>query len=335
MKKALLTIMITTVVLAIFLTGCGSQKPSDESLTIRYGSADAEDVAVVQGILAFKEYVEDASNGSIKVETYTSGVLGGDRELCESLQIGTVDMTVVLGGILANYDETLNILSMPYLFTSKQASYDAVDGKYGEAIAQKVDKVGIKLVGWGDGGSYHVANSVRPITSVEDLRGIKVRVPEIPLNIDFFKALGAAPTPISYSETYTALEQGTVDGLENPVELMYCTGMMETVRYLTLTSHLESTFPILMSMDLWNKLSEEQKEIIMEGVKVQVQKNRELALEAEQKYIQEFKDMGGSVHELTDEEKQGFIKVGEKIQEKYASMVGADLIELAKSYNEK
>lgn len=340
MKKVLSMVLIITMGLAILLTGCGgnesaSSGESNKSLTIRYGSADAEDAAVVQGILAFKEYVENASNGSIKVETYINGVLGGDRELCEALQIGTVDMTVVMGGILANYDKTLNIFSMPYLFESKQASYDAVDGEFGKILAQKIEKKNFKLVGWGDGGTYQVANSVKPINSVEDMRGVSLRVPEIELDIEFFKALGASPTPISFSETYTALEQGVVAGLELPVELMYCSKLMEPVNYLTLTGHSESIFPALMSMDFWNKLSTEQQKIVMDGMKVQVQKNREVALKGEQEYIQAFKDKGGSVHVLTDEQKLGFIKVGEKIQEKYASTVGIDLIELAKSYNKK
>jgi tripartite ATP-independent transporter DctP family solute receptor len=337
MKKVLSMVLIITMALVVLVTGCGKDPAnsgeSNKSLTIRYGSADAEDAAVVQGILAFKEYVEDASNGSIKVETYINGVLGGDRELCEALQLGTVDMTVVMGGILANYDKTLNIFSMPYLFESKQASYDAVDGELGKILAQKIENINFKLVGWGDGGTYQVANSVKPITSVADMRGVSLRVPEIELDIEFFKALGAAPTPISFSETYTALEQGVVEGLELPVELMYCSKLMEPVKYLTLTGHSESIFPALMSMDFWNKLSEEQQKIIMDGMKVQVQKNREVALKGEQEYIQAFKDKGGSVHVLTNEEKAGFIKVGEKVQEKYASTVGADLIKLAKSYN--
>jgi tripartite ATP-independent transporter DctP family solute receptor len=344
MKKTLLMVMSITMALVFLLAGCGgsdsstsgdSKSPgkSNQTLTIRYGSADAKDAAVVQGIFAFKDYVEKASNGSIKVEPHINGVLGGDRELCEALQLGTVDMTVVMGGILANYDEVFNIFSMPYLFESKQASYDAVDGEFGKVLAKKIEDINFKLVGWGDGGTYQVANSTKPITSVEDMRGISLRVPEISADIDFFKALGAAPTPISFAETYTALEQGVVDGLELPVELMYCSKLMEPVTYLTLTGHSESIFPALMSMDLWNKLTEEQRKIIMEGMEVQVQKNREVALQGEEEYMQAFKDMGGSIYKLTDEERQKFIKVGDQIQQKYVSSIGADLLELAKSYN--
>lgn len=342
MKKVLLMLMVITVAVGLLLTGCGgSQGSSDSSdsgnsnkkLVIRYGSADAEDTAVVQGILAFKEYVETASKGSITVEPYINGVLGGDRELCEALQLGTVDMTVVLGGILANYDPVLNIFSVPYLFESKQATYDAVDGEFGQALAKRIEAINFKLMGWGDAGTYQVANSVKPVASLADIKGVSLRVPEIKADIEFFKATGAAPTPISFSETYTALEQGVVDGLELPVELMYCSKLMEPVKYLTLTGHSESIFPALMSLDFWNKMTPEQQQIVMDGMKVQIEKNRELAQAAEEKYIKEFKKMGGTVTVLSDEAKQEFIKVGEQIQDKFAPQVGADLIELAKSYN--
>jgi C4-dicarboxylate-binding protein DctP len=188
-------------------------------------------------------------------------------------------------------------------------------------------------MGWGDGGTYQVANSVRPVTSLEDIKGIKIRVPEIEADIEFFKAAGASPIPISFSETFTSLEQGVVDGLELPVELMYASRLMEPVKYLTLTGHSESIFPVLMSMKLWNKLTPDQQKIVMDGMKVQIETNRELAQEAETKYIEEFKKMGGEVHVLTDEARQEFIKVGKQIQERFAPNVGTDLIELAKSFN--
>ena len=343
MKRAWLKIVSVAVVAVFLLAGCGGGQTTGDSgqpdggsndvLTIRYGSADADDAAVVQGIFAFKEYVENASNGSIKVETYTNGVLGGDRELCEGLQLGTVDMTVVLGGILANYDDVFNIFSMPYLFQSKQASYDAMDGELGDILAQRLEDVNFKLMGWGDGGTYQVANSIRPVTTLQDIKGISLRVPEISADIDFFNALGASPMPISFAETYTSLEQGLVDGLELSVELMYCSQLMEPVKYLTLTGHSESIFPALMSMNLWNKLTEEQREIITEGMEIQIAKNREIAYEVEIKYIEEFKKMGGSVHELTPEAREEFIKIGQQVQDKYASQIGADLLELANSYN--
>lgn len=344
MRKLLTMLLVLVMVTAIMLTGCSEQdnepagtddpnEPSNEVVKIRYGSADAEDAAVVQGILAFKEYVEDASNGTIEIETYTNGVLGGDRELCEGLQLGTVDMTVVLGGVLGNYDPALNIFTMPYLFESKQACYDAYDGELGTILADKIEQVNFKLMGWGDGGTYHVANSIREIKSVEDMNGLKLRVPEIEMNIDFFKEMGATPTPVSFSETYTALEQGVVDGLENAVELMYLTKLMEPVDYLTLTSHSESIFPALMSLDFWNNLSEEHKTIVMEGMEVQIKVNRANAATAEEKYIAAFIADGGKVYELTDAEKQGFIDAGKKIQEQYGDVVSRDVIKLADSYN--
>jgi len=342
-KKALVIFFACITVLSIVLTGCGtdntasdnsaSDNSASQQITIRYGSADAEDAAVVQGLYAFKEYVEQASNGTIKVEPYINGVLGGDRELCEGLQIGSVDMCIVMGGILANYDERFNIFGLPYLWKTKQASYDAVDGEFGNIMEGYAEDFNFKLLGWGDGGTYQVANTGKPITSLSDIKGVKLRVPEIDMDIAFFSALGATPTPVSFSETYTALEQGVVDGLELSVELMYCSQMMDPVDYLTLTNHVQCVFPILMSPDCWNKLDSEQQKIVMAGIEKQVLVNRQVAEDAEETYIQKFKDMGKTVYELSDEAMAEFVAVGEQVQVQYEDSLGIDLIELAKSYN--
>lgn len=343
MKKILSLILIFA--LSLPLAGCTSttppassngvdsnnSAPSSSKVTIRYGSADAADLSFVKGIYAFKDYVEQASNGSIAVETYINGVLGGDRELCEAMQIGTCDMAVVMGGILANYNPQFNIFQVPYLFDSKQSYHDAMDNAFGEKINTMIDDINFKCLGWADGNTYHLAYSGNPVTTVDGLAGMKLRVPEIQLDIDFFTALGATPTPISFSETYTALEQKVVDGLEMPIEQMYCSKFMETVDCITYTGHVEGAFPILMSTSCWNKLSDEQKQIVSDGVKKQIEVNRESAETAEAQYVQEFIDNGGTVVELEPAELEKFKAIGEQVAAAYADEIGQDLLDLAKS----
>jgi len=342
MKKSIALILAFAMMLELFV-GCGSTKnekaatnnttqTSDSTITIRYGSADAADLGFVKGIFAFEKYVEEASKGSIKVETYINGVLGGDRELCESMQLGTCDMAVVMGGILANYDAKFNIFQIPYLFASKEACYKAMDGAFGEKLNEMVSSVGFKALGWADGNTYHLGYSGKPVTTLEGLKGMKLRVPEIQLDIDFFTALGATPTPISFSETYTALEQKVVDGLEMPVEQMYCSKFMETIDCITYTGHVEGAFPILMSQSCWDKLSDEQKQIVVDGVKKQIEVNRSEAKTAEETYIKEFVAKGGQVVELEAAELEKFKAIGEEVAAKYASDIGKDLIDLAKSF---
>ena len=347
MKKAVALVFALVMAATILLTGCGQQNGQNkdssagstsgsdtkDQITIRYGSADAPDLGFVKGIYAFKDYVEEASNGSIKVDTYINGVLGGDRELCEAMQIETCDMAVVMGGILANYNPQFNIFQVPFLFDNKQACYDAMDGAFGEKMSELVDQLNFKCLGWADGNTYHIAYSGKPITTISGLSGMKIRVPEIQMDIDFFSALGATPTPVSFSETYTALEQKVVDGLEMPIEQMYCSKFMEAVDCITYTGHLEGAFPILMSTACWNKLSDEQKQIVTDGVKKQIEVNRESAKTAEETYIQEFVDKGGTVVELDAGELDKMKSIGEEITAKYVDQIGQDLIDLARSFD--
>lgn len=306
---------------------------SSNSLLIRYGSADAQEAAVVQGLFAFKKYVEETSKGSIKVETYINGVLGGDRELCEALQLGTVDMCIVMGGILANYDEAFNIFGLPYLWQTKAASYKAADGEFGTTMATRAEKFGFKLLGYGDGGTYQIGNKGTPVTRKADLKGFKLRVPEIDVDIQYFSALGATPTPISFSETYTAIEQGVVNGLELPIELMYCSQYFDAIDNITLSNHFQCLFPILMSKSAWDKFSEDQKKVIMNGIAEQVKVNRKVAIEAEAKYIKIFEDTGKKINKLADDAMKEFVEIGRNIQKQYENKIGSQLIKLAISYN--
>lgn len=329
MKQIAAVLMVLILVLS--LCACGSKK--EETITLRYGSADAEDAAVVQGLLAFKEYVEKESNGSIQVQTYINGVLGGDRELCEGLQIDTVDMCVVMGSILANYDSAFNIFGLPYLWNDKQASYDAADGEFGTVMAERAEKIGFKLLGYGDGGAYHIGTNNKAIETMADMKGQKIRVPEVDVDINYFSAIGATPTPISFAEAYAALEQGVVTGIELPIELMYCSQYFDALESITLTGHFQCLFPVLISPAAWNRMSEEQQAIVMKGIEKQVEVNRKMAADAESKYLEIFKESGKPVCELSDGEMANFVAVGQQIQKQYEQSIGQDLIQLAQSYN--
>ena len=215
----------------------------------------------------------------------------------------------------------------------KQASYDAVDGEFGQKMIEKADAFGFKLMGYGDGGAYHIGYTGKPIDSLDALKGLKIRVPEIDVDIAFFSGLGSTPTPISFSETYTALEQGVVNGLELSIELMDQSQFFDAIDNITLTNHVQCLFPILMAPSAWNKLSPEQQEIVLAGIEKQVEVNREKAADAEATSLEKFEGMGKTVIELSDEEMAKYQAVGEQIQDQYKEIIDPELIELARSYN--
>lgn len=343
MNKKVLAILLAAALLIAVCAGCAAKETKQDAsasnassggtVTIRYGSADSEDTAVVQGLLAFEKYVEEASNGTIQVEPYINGVLGGDRELCEGLQLGTVDMTMVLGAILGNYDPSFNIFALPYLWTSKQASYDAIEGEFGQTMIERADAIGFKLLGFGDAGAYEIGLNGKQAATVAELSGIKLRGPESEVDIAFFKALGASPSPISFSETYTALEQGVANGLELPVELMYSSQYFDTLTSITMTNHFQAPFPILMSNNMWNSLSADQQQIVLDGIAKQIEVNREIAADAESKALKVFEDSGKTVIYPDDAAMAEFEAIGKQVQEEYRDKVGSDLLDLAASYN--
>jgi tripartite ATP-independent transporter DctP family solute receptor len=221
---------------------------------------------------------------------------------------------------------------MPYIFTDKESYYEALDGELGDALKEEALESGFKLLGFGDAGSRHIANSKREIRTPDDVKGLKIRVPESEINIAFIEALGASPTPINFSETYTSLQQKVVDGLENPIELLYTSKFMEVQQYLTLTSHIETPLVLVTSKEFFDGLSDEYKKIIEEGAKAQQEANRKALAESEAIYYQKMLDEGKTITELTEEEMQLFRDALRPVYEKFKPRAGEDIVAIAEKY---
>ncbi|GAB1475534.1 TRAP transporter substrate-binding protein [Bacillota bacterium] len=343
MKKRLTLITVLIVILVLGFAGCGDkqqggegnqdqQAGAGEKLTIKYSSVDVEDSAIGIGMLAFKDYVERESNGNITCEMYFNGQLGGDRQNLENVLLNTVQFTVSDSGVTAGYNPAFYVLSMPYMFTDKASYYEALDGELGDVLVSEAAESGFELLGFGDCGSRHLANSKREIRTPADASGLKIRVPESEINIAFIQALGASPTPISFSETYTALQQKVVDGLENPIELLYTCNFMEVQKYLTLTAHIETPLTLVTSKEFFNGLSDEYKDIIREAAKVQVAANRKAIAESESVYYQKMLDEGKIITELTADEMQKFRDALRPVYEEFTPKVGEDIVAIAEKY---
>jgi len=332
-----LTVVLLTLTLSLGLSVFGSDQSAlaaaKEKLVIKFASVDVDDSAVGIGMTAFKNYVEKASDGAMTVELYFNGQLGGDRQSAESVLLGTLDMSVVDAGILGVYDGAFNILAMPYAFESKDAVYRAMDGELGRVLSERAQKAGFYIWTYTDAGTRHIANSKRPINTLADLKGLKMRVPEVTITLDFMSAFGCNPTPINFSETYTSLQQGVVDGMENPIELLYTSKFMEVMTYLTLTAHSETVIPLITSIEFERKLTPEQRRIIAEGAAAQQKANRESIAKSETEYLKEMKAQGKQVIELTPEAKEGFINAVKPVYKKYEKAIGQDIIDLAHSFN--
>lgn len=280
MKKFLALFMAMSMTLALAACGGSSSSSSSssssdssssaatsaDSYTIIYASNSAADLENPQNVGAykFKELVEERSNGRITVECHINGALGGAREIVEGVQLGTINMGDVENGPMDSFVEASALWNLPYLFTSLEEVHNIQASDIGKAIQDKFEEVGIKHLAYNDGGFRYFTNNVRPLTTVDDFKGLKIRVMESPIYIGMVEALGASATPMAFSELYTGLQQGTVDGQENPLDLIYAQSYFEVQDYLSLSEHLYYPRQHIMNLDFFNSLSAEDQELIQQ-----------------------------------------------------------------------
>lgn len=348
MKKFTLIIALAMMLL---LTACnGNSKPaetgkeeqkasenqntSSDTIVIKVGHVEPEVRSTHQELLTFKENVEERSNGSIKVELYPNGALGGDVQLTESVALGTLDAALPSTSVFTAYTDEIGVLDMPYLFKDSQAAFNAMDGKVGEHFNKQLEEHNLYNLGYSYNGPRSTTTSVRPIEKVADLKGIKMRVMESPIFIDFYTTLGANATPMSFTELYTGLQQGTVEAQENPPSLIFTNKFYEVQKYLSVDEHVHNFLAFIMNKEKFDGLTEEQKTILMEEGKDFVKRQREKELVDNEDAIEKLGNEGGlEVNHFTEEQKQEFKDALKPMHEKYEKEFGAEIFSLCEEYN--
>jgi len=273
-KTKLLTLFVLSLVLSLFVTACGQKAegvaetntttaPKTFKLSVCVNEKDGFYVAAAK----FKELVEQQSNGKVLIEIFPNSTLGDERTTIEGMQAGTIDMGVVTCGPIANFVPEISVFEMPFLFASPEEAYKILDGSVGDQMLTKLDNVNLKGLAYAERGFRNVTNSKRPISKPEDLKGLKIRVMENPMYIDAFSALGANAVPMAWTETLTALQQGTIDGQENPINVVYSFKLYETQKYLSITQHTYSPALILVGKSTFEGLDKETQELFYNAAK--------------------------------------------------------------------
>ncbi len=219
--------------------------------------------------------VEQRSNGRYKIQTYYASALGGEREATEAVQMGTQELTWTSTGPIPNFVPEAKIFDVPFLFRDYAHARAVLDGPIGQEMLTKFESKGIKALAWGENGFRHMTNSKRPINGPEDLKGLKMRTMENPVHIQAYKGFGIIPTPMAFGEVFTALQQGTVDGQENPLSVISSNKFDQVQKYMTLTGHVYSAGVFLMSKAIFDKLPEADKKIFLDAAKVAAKANRD------------------------------------------------------------
>lgn len=324
-------IMLTSV-------GCGRNlgnqgSDGEDVTTINIGHVEAEDRSTHRALVEhFKKPVEEKSKGSISVQIYANSVLGGDSELTESVAMGTLEAALPSTSVLVSYSDDFGIMDMPYLFNSPEKAFEAMDGDLGDYFNEKLEKVGIHGLGYSYNGLRSMTNSSKPIEAPEDLKGLKMRVMENEVFIDFFETLGASATPMSFNELFTGLQQHTVDGQENPPSLIYASKFQEVQKYLSLTEHVNNFLGFIMNKDFYDSLTKEQQKIVQDAAQEFVDYQRKMELEDTEEYVKKLEAEGMQVNSLTDEQKTKFRQELEPMYEKYREKFGEEIFETLEKY---
>ena len=239
--------------------------------------------------------LEEKSNGKLKVKIYPNAQLGGERECLEMLQIGSLDMTKVSAAVLENFIPEYKVLSIPYIFRDRKHVFSVFDGKIGEKMLQQGDKFRLRGLTFYDAGSRNFYTTEKPIKSPKDLEGLKIRVQKSNMAVAMVNALGGAPTPISYGELYTALQQGVVDGAENNLPSFYTSKHYEICKYFSMDSHTYVPDVLLIGTDTWNRLNQQEQEWLTEAVQESTMEERKLWAASEEESLNAIKKAGVEV----------------------------------------
>lgn len=335
MKKFLTLFLVASMLLV--LAACGGEKAigkkdtdkkdSGEVKTIRAGIGLNDAHPQYKGLLKFKEIVEKETNGQIIVETYHSSQLGDDRTMTEALQLGSQEVTIPSTAPLANFVPEFSVFDFPFLFPNEEVADQVLDGEVGQKFLEKLTDQNLVGLSYWENGFRDVTNSKREIATAADFKGLKLRTMENKLHIEAFQALGANPSPMALAELFTAMQQGTVDGQENPVATIYLQKFNEVQKYVSNTHHIYSPFVFLMSKSFYDGLTEEQQTIVKDAAVEAGQYERKLNREANGKNLADLQTAGMKFTEVSPEAREEMVKLVQPTLDKYAKQIGEETVQ--------
>lgn len=287
---------ITSMALAaVMATGIFAGSALAADYTIKLGHSDTTSNLLHVSLEHFAEYVNEKSEGKVQIDLYAAEQLGSNAEMAEMVEQGFLDAMMLPQGQEASYAPKLNVLGLPFLFPSYEAVYAVLDSEIGEElVADLADRNMIQIAYW-ENGLRQVTNNKLPINQPSDLAGLKIRTPEDAMTLAIFKALGAAPSPLAFSELYLALQQGTFDGQENPVSNIYANNFQDVQKYLAMTNHKYECKNMVFSLTTWNKLPEDVQQLLIEAAKIYGDEHRKAIVDSADTMLAELEEAGMEV----------------------------------------
>jgi tripartite ATP-independent transporter DctP family solute receptor len=320
MKKLTVNTLALGLSLAMASTAFASDFTDMDPVTLRLAHVVNEQDGFHLAAVKFKELVADRTEGAVNIDIYPNASLGDERTLLEGMQIGTVDMGVITNGPVANFVEEMSVFELPFLFSSPQAAYGVLDGPIGQELLDKLSDVNLKGLAYAERGFRNLTNSKHEVNTPEDLDGLRIRVMENPVYVDTFRALGANAIPMAWTEALTAMQQGTIDGQENPVNVVHSFKLNETQKYMTLTRHTYAPAIFVMGMPAWNKLPEAAQDVLTEAAQEASEYERELNADMASRQLADLREAGMQINDSPDI--KAFQAAVKPVYEKYGEKFG-------------
>ncbi|WP_199614174.1 TRAP transporter substrate-binding protein [Paenibacillus alkalitolerans] len=338
MKKWMKHVVIScTVPALLLLAGCGggggssatSSQPAASGIqerTIKAGIGLNEDHPEGQGLKKFAELVSQKSGGKLKVQPYYSAQLGDDKKMTEALQAGMQEITIPSTSPLVGMIKEYGIFDFPFVFNDEKEAHAVLDGPLGQKLLEKLPAHNLIGLGYWENGFRNLTNSKHPVAKAEDFKGLKIRTMQNQVHLEAFQVLGANPTPMAFSEVFSALESKTVDGQENPLATIKSNKFNEVQGYLSVTKHVYTPFVFLVSKKFWDKLSPEEQKILQEAAVEAGTYQRELNIAENKKALDDLKAAGMQVNEVTKEEMAKMQEIIKPVIDKFSKEIGEDLV---------
>lgn len=320
MKKTFLVLLVLSVAFSAF--AAGSAEAKQEKVVIKWGSVHATNSVTTQLMDRVIANVNKKTEGRVEIQGYPNGSIGSSRDLVEGIQAGMVDMCTEGPAQFAAWIKLAPISEAPYIWRDVDHLSRALNGGFGELINKEFEKVNVKMIGSIYYGTRQLSTTRKPVYSVDDVAGMKIRVPESTLYLEMIKSWGARPTPINFNELYLSLQQNVVGGQENPLTTFDGSKFYEVQKYVNLTNHIICPNMIFINMDVWNKISEGDQQIIMDAMKEGIKWHDEKVVQAELDLLESLKAKGVTIVE-TDVESFRAV-TAPWIKEMFADDWGAD-----------
>jgi TRAP-type transport system periplasmic protein len=291
--------------------------PTTEKI-MKVGLGVPKEHYMYQAMEKFKDHVETKTNHAIKVELYPANQIGADKAVLDSIKIGAAQMNLPSPAVLANYIKDFNLMTLPFLFPTQEVADKVMEGPVGKEFLDKLPSEGFVGLGFGDFGFRHITNNKRPIKTIDDFKGLKIRTMQNAAHLDVFRALGANPTPMSFDQVFNALQQNVIDGQENPLMNIYSNKLQEAQKYLTLDGHVYEWVVLVVGKEFYDGLNSDQQKILQESARLAIEDMRVSMQKQDQEALEALKKAGMIVNEISPEVKQQMQEKVKPVVEKYA-----------------